>query len=69
MRTKHLPTCKDTKSPNSHQTFRYIYFSPLSATNSITPPQRPPLPSKVNETWAGSQAFQYGKVCKRRSLL
>ena len=22
--------------------------------------QRPPFPSKVNETWAGSQPFQYG---------
>ena len=25
-----------------------------------TSSHRPPFPSKVNETWAGSQPFQYG---------
>ena len=37
-----------------HQTAKII--------NNITyhTSQRPPFPSKVNETWAGSQPFQYG---------
>lgn len=43
------------------QAFRHIYFARSLPTNNKTPPsQRPPFPSKVNETWAGSQPFQYG---------
>ena len=53
---------------------RVLFFSSFASCvampfSGFRPPRVHLSRQKVNETWAGSQRFQYGKVCKRRSLL